>query len=265
MKRISIVLVLLLLLAIVLGSIGCNTSYWNEHAIKGSGNPETQEMDYSEFTKIDVSNTFDVDIIEDDSFFVSITIDDNMFEYLEVTQSGDTLYIGLAPNNSYRDITLRATINMPALRELELSGASRGEVQGFSSSDTLELEASGASRFNLDDIGAGNTKLILSGASKASGIINMADGNFDISGASTVELEGTAHAVSLDASGASTSLLPDFIIANADIELSGASTARVNVSDTLDIDASGASALIYIGNPTLGRVNISGFSNLRRD
>jgi len=261
MKYIGLVLFIVLLV----GAIGCNTIGYSGSVITGSGNLEIQAMDYRDFTKIDAGYAFSIEVTEADAFSVSITLDDNLFEYLNIGQTGDTLHISLEPNNSYRNSTLRATINMPALREVKLSGASKGDVKWFTSSDNLELAASGASHFELDDIDSGNTKLILSGASKASGSINMADGDFDISGASTVELEGTAQDVSMAASGASTMLLPDFTIANADIELSGASTTRVNVSGTLDISASGASMLVYIGNPTLGRVNISSFSTLRQD
>ncbi|MFC1926880.1 head GIN domain-containing protein [Chloroflexota bacterium] len=264
MKQIGLVLIIVL----IIGAVGCNTftiTGSGGSVITGSGDLETQEMDYTGFTKVDVSHAFWVTVTASDAFFVSITLDDNMFEYLDMKQVGDTLYIGLAPNNSYRNTTLRATVNMPQLYEAELSGASRGDVSGFSSSDSLTLEASGASSFNIDDMVAGNTKLGLSGASKASGSIDMADGIFDISGASTVELEGTAQDVAMNVSGATSVRLADLPVANADIELSGASNARVNVSGKLDIDASGASKLSYRGNPTLGRVSISGFSSLSHD
>ncbi|MFC2058633.1 head GIN domain-containing protein [Chloroflexota bacterium] len=264
MKQIGLVLIIVL----IIGAVGCNTftiTGSGGSAITGSGNLATQEMDYSDFTRIDVSNAFRVTITESDSFLVSITLDDNIFEYLDMKQAGDTLYIGLAPNNSYRNTTLRATVNMPELNVVELSGASRGDVNGFSSSDSLTLGASGASSFRIDDMDAGDTKLKISGASKVSGSIYMADGVFDISGASTVELEGSAYDVSMNVSGAGSAKLANFVIANADIELSGASDAKVNVSGRLDIDASGASKLSYSGNPTLGRVSISGFSSLSQD
>jgi len=43
---------------------------------------------------------------------------------------------------------------------------------------------------------------------------------------------------------------------------SGASSAVVNASGTLDAEASGASHLSYVGNPTLRSVNASGSSTV---
>jgi len=143
------------------------------------------------------------------------------------------------------------------LRGLVLSGASRGDVSGFSSADSLQLETSGASSLSMENVEAGDTRFNISGASRVSGSIEIAGGDFEVSGASTVELEGTAHDVSMDVSGASTVRLADFAVTNAGIELSGVSNATVNVSGKLDVIASGTSTLEYLGNPTLGTVMVS--------
>ena len=83
-----------------------------------------------------------------------------------------------------------------------------------------------------------------------------------MSGASTVELEGTAADVTIDASGASSMKLKDFSAVNVTIGLSGASNGTVNASGKLDCNLSGASSLSYIGNPTLGSVDVSGGSKI---
>ncbi len=64
------------------------------------------------------------------------------------------------------------------------------------------------------------------------------------------------------ASGASQIDLEELTAADADIEASGASNVTVNASGTLDANASGASNIYYLGNPTLGRINESGGSNV---
>jgi hypothetical protein len=69
----------------------------------------------------------------------------------------------------------------------------------------------------------------------------------------------------IDASGASRLKLAGFRINNANIELSGASDADVFVNGTMDVDLSGTSGLDYLGQPSLGRTDISGGSSLKRD
>ena len=46
------------------------------------------------------------------------------------------------------------------------------------------------------------------------------------------------------------------------VEASGASTAIVNVSGRLDAEASGASKVEYLGEPTLGNIDESGASRV---
>jgi hypothetical protein len=272
MRRLAIALIPLLMLSFVVGVIGCDDGDESTPTpvrpgvteVTGSGHLEAKEFNLSGFTSIAVAHAFQVDITRADSFFVSITLDDNLFEHLNIKKMGDDLLVGLEPNITYRKTTQRATIALPDLRGLELSGASKGDISGFSSAHSLQLETSGASSLSIENVEAGDTRFNISGASRVSGDIEIADGDFDVSGASTVELEGTAHYVLMHVSGASTMRLADFAIANAGIELSGASNATVNASGELDIDVSGVSRLDYLGNPTLGTVSVSGDSTMRQ-
>jgi hypothetical protein len=97
-----------------------------------------------------------------------------------------------------------------------------------------------------------------------SGDIEAGDATFDASGASRVTLNGSARNVTVEGSGASHIDLSDFAVADAGVKLSGASTATVNPSGTLDVDASGASDVYYLGNPRMGNVETSGASSVGR-
>ena len=55
-----------------------------------------------------------------------------------------------------------------------------------------------------------------------------------------------------------------FPVHNADVKLSGASQATVNLDGRLDADLSGASHLEYIGEPTMGVMTTSGASTVSR-
>ena len=263
-KKISIWCLPLMLVGLLVFSTGCITivGIGDGPLISGSGSLETREMDYDDFTNIEVGYAFKADITRSASFSVSITLDDNLFEYLVIQLVGDTLRINLDPNHSYRNTTQRAEIALPELHGLELSGASRGDISGFSSTAALQMEASGASSLTIDDVKAGSTRFNVSGASRISGSITITDGDFVVSGASSVDLNGTATDIQLDASGASVIRLSAFTVSNASVDLSGATSATVNVSDRLDVHASGASRVIYTGNPSLGTVSVSGGSTI---
>jgi len=159
-----------------------------------------------------------------------------------VTKEGDTLKIGLKTIPSLGPVTLKATITMPQLLGLDISGATRGTVSDFSSAEDVDIKVSGASKVT-GDITAGNAE-------------------FDISGASTVQLEGSANDMVADVEGASRFNLGGFAVNNANVSLSGASTGTVNLNGKLDADLSGASKLEYIGEPTMGTINTSGASTI---
>ncbi len=229
--------------------------------IVGSGNQITQEMDATDFTKVEISHVFQAKVTRSDSFSVAITVDDNLLEYIVVRKSGNTLRIYLKAGYAYISTTKMVEITMPKLDKLSLSGASQSEVSGFRSSDDLEFEASGASSLNIDDLKAGDTGFEISGASDVSGGIEISEGSFNVSGASSIDLEGFASDISIEVSGASRANLANFSVSNATVRISGASVVTVNASSTINGNVSGASRLIYLGDPAL-TIEMSGDSTV---
>ena len=247
------------------GCLGCLGQVAEDiGAVIGSGNLETQEMDYTDFTKLDIGSAFEVEIIQDDSYSVSITVDDNLWDYLSVSQSGDTLKIGLKNPWRYIRTTQRASITMPELWELDLSGAADGEISGFASTHSLKCRVSGASSLVMNHIESGDAEIDVSGASQVTGSVEMADIESEVSGASRVELAGSASDLDIAASGASRAELAELHLEDAKVALSGASKGVVYVSDELDVNLSGASSLDYYGDPVLDSVNVSGGSSLNK-
>jgi ribosomal protein L31 len=242
MSRFIALTVLILATAV---SIGCGF-IGEEVVLAGSGNVVAQEEPITDFGKVAVSHAFHVNISQGPGFSVVIRADDNLFEYIQVTKLGDTLKIGLKPGRRCCNgsVTLEADVSMPELTGLDLSGASYANITGFESDKSLDVDVSGASHLRGD--------------------IEAGDATFDLSGASQATLSGSAHNVSVEASGASHANLSDFPMDDADINVSGASSAVVNVSGVLNADASGASHVFYTGEPTMGDVDTSGASTVER-
>jgi hypothetical protein len=263
MKKFTIFLLLLGLVLCMLATItGCSGTFGSP--VSGNGHTETRPFDFTGFNRLEISNAFEVEITKSDSFSIGVTADSNLFEYLDIRKFGTTLHIGLQKNHTYFNTTQRAVLTMPDLRGLNVSGASNAHTVGFNSTTALELEASGASRLELADIRAGNTNIEVSGASRILGKLVMAGGNFNVSGASSLELEGTAENITADISGASSGKLEDFAMVDIDITVSGASNATITVSGKLDANVSGASRLYYIGSPTLGNIEVTGASTFHK-
>ncbi len=214
-------------------------------SVSGSGNLVTLEQPFEDFQRVDVSHAFQAQVTQGDAYSVVITIDDNLEEYLDVRVVGDTLQIGFDRNGPFtmRNTTMRAEITMPELTGISGSGASRVDVSGFSSDNALAVDVSGASTVR--------------------GQIDTGDLTADVSGASRLTLSGQGQDGNITVSGASQANLSDFRMDNVTAEASGASRAEVYASGRLDAEASGASTVLYSGDPTLGRTNTSGASTIR--
>ena len=236
-----------LLLASVLLS-GCCCPWSVRRAIRsvsvsGSGQLVTKEFDFDQFTAVNVSHAFKADIVQAERYSVVITIDDNLVQYLKVEQRGSVLYISLDDLSWTGDATLRAQVTLPNLQALEASGASQVSLSGFQPSRRFDMEVSGASSIR--------------------GELNGADLKLRISGASTVTLDGEGANADIGVSGASRARLENLVLHDVDVEATGASTAVVNVAGRLNAEASGASNIQYLGNPSLGKVVESGASSVR--
>jgi hypothetical protein len=239
MKKTAIIIAIVAVVVAAGISAAFILRYW-PGILTGSGNLETKQYDFVDFTAVEVSSAFEFEARQSNAFSINITADDNIIDYVQVAEDGQTLTIGLRNARAIRFVTLKASITMPQLRGLTVSGASRGSISGFSSVDDVNMMLSGASRV-MGDMTAGNIE-------------------FDVSGASTVQLEGSADDMVADVSGASHFNLDDFIVDNADVNISGASSGTVNLTGRLDANVSGVSRLWYIGEPAMGDINVSGTS-----
>lgn len=259
MKKITLAIIALISLALIsLPLAGCEGVVY----ITGTGVIVEKEFDYKDFDSIEVSNAFQFEITQSSSYSIVVTTHENIVQHLDIHQSGNTLIIRLKPG-SFTHTSPKATITLPELNKLSVSGASRGSAKGFESSHNLKMEVSGASQLEAGMI-AGAAEIDISGASKLTGTLKTRDTRITISGASRCEINGSAGTTDIEVSGASQMNSPDFQMQNTDANISGASQATISTSGTLNVEVSGASTLNYSGNPILGKVNVTGASNINR-
>ncbi len=239
-KRVTLVVAVLAVALLIPGlSAGCEGI-----SVTGSGDLTTETFNFSDFTRVEAQSGFQIEVTQSSTFSIEITADDNIHQYIEVEKSGETLGIRLRGNRFYHSVTIEAKITMPEFYKIELSGGSQASITGFSSSHDFEAE--------------------MSGGSQLSGDITSGDADFELSGGSQVNLEGEADDLVIDASGGSQLDLEDFPVDDANIHLSGGGRATVNVSGILDVDLSGGSRVIYVGEPTQVNIEASGDSTVSK-
>ena len=213
--------------------------------IIGSGVDETRPYPLAGFRSIDV-DAFSLTVNRGDTFAVSVTADNNVFERLVVeVRDGTTLHLGVAPQTSLRQVTLRAEVTMPELDGLDAAASSGVNLAGFTTDVRRTVELSGGSRLD-GDLRATSLELEASGASQAT-------------------LRGGANELVIDLSGASKADATGFSVSEAEVDLSGASEADLTVTGTIrSAELGGASQLRYGGGGSEGDVETSGGSRITK-
>lgn len=190
-----------------------------------SGERTTRTYDFTSFDGVAVSGQWQITIERGDSWRVAVDVPAELVDNVRVEQDGGRLSVrseGTVWFGGFDDDakSLKATITMPAVASIELSGASRltlsgfvgdrlsltssgaSEVRGASGRyDTLELVMSGAGNIDLDGLLVTNADIQTSGAGNLK--LNMAGGRLtgSMSGAGNLEYRGTVSEQSVAASG----------------------------------------------------------------
>ena len=120
--------------------------------IEGSGKLETRDFDLAAFTDLELNGSLDAEIAFGDRQKVSVTLDDNLFDNLELDVDDGELTVdwdeSCDPDNKSRIV-----ITMKRLASIELNGAGDIDVDGFRG-DSFSFRLRGAGDITL--MGAGD-------------------------------------------------------------------------------------------------------------
>jgi hypothetical protein len=167
---------------------------------RGSGQMATESRSVGEFSQIDVSSIFQVEVVAQSEFSVEVEADDNLLQFIRTDVRDGRLEISLSKSVKTSN-PMRVRISAPNIDRVEASGASKVNVSNLRNSQ-ITLDTSGASKINL----SGETSKLIVDVSGASSIDagSLATGTaiIDASGASKVNVNVTSELVA-DASGAS--------------------------------------------------------------
>ena len=144
---------------------------------------------------------------------------------------------------------------------MDLRSDPQNSVNTLSDADGIDL--SGASKVYLRSFKANNMTIDLSGASYLEGELDVTDVVVDLSGASSVTLRGKALDLKADLGGASSLTANKLITDTVDIDAGGASKASVYGNIDMDLEASGASRIYYSGPGNVSKYR-GGGSRIRK-
>ncbi|WP_276166869.1 head GIN domain-containing protein [Zobellia alginiliquefaciens] len=223
---------------------GILTSCDYDH-IRASDEITTKDLTISDYDGLKVSNAFDVYVtFSDNEEEIQIEANDNLQDRIVVAREGNEVIIKLKRYTTVSgNPTLKAFITTKDISEFDLSGAA---------SVTLE------SPWNTE-----RGKIELSGASDLTGEVFADYLNVDLNGASEADIYGEVKSIHANLSGSSDFRNYDLQIERLNIDLSGASEAFLTATESIDVEATGASTLNYKGTAVINHERIKGASQLK--
>jgi hypothetical protein len=211
-------------------------------SINGSGNIIDQDLKVTDFNSVNVQGPFSLEILQDKSFKVTLSTDENLIKRVQVSLERKLLKVRIEAPATFFPTSLMIKITMPAISSLNLSAGVKANISGFNYMS--------------------NFTLFLSDGSVLNGDLGTINADFNLSKASKVDLTGSAVMLDLDCLSGSKFGSADFVITRADVNLKGSSEATLNVNGRLDIVLSEMSKVYYLGNPLISDASITGGSTM---
>jgi hypothetical protein len=230
--------------------------------VKGSGPSVNKDFQVGNFHGIDVSHGFDVILVQGNSEKLTLTIQENLLQYVTVEVTGGVLRI-YSDKNFMTTEPLKARITFKDISDIIVSGG--GDI-------TAETPLN-VSKMNIH----------ISGGGDISATINTSALNCEISGGGDVKLGGKADSYGIELSGGgditsdvNAAKIACRVSGGGDVTLRGgghASIAGVEISgggdlnmttdaDKIDCSVSGGGDAKLNGKATEVKINLNGGGNL---
>jgi hypothetical protein len=233
----------LVFIAITVLGISCSVGGQSRKTIHGDHNVTRSERKTDSFTGIKVSSGVDVYLKQGDTESITVEADENLHEYIITEVKGGVLHVYTEAN--IRDAEKeRVYVTTKNINLVETSSA--GDVVGESPirCDELKLSASSAGDITLE--------------------VYAREINIDISSSGDITLKGETDLLDADLSSAGDLNAYELKAKEAEVSVSSAGDADINVSEKITARASSAGDINYKGDPKFVDVHSSSAGGIHK-
>jgi hypothetical protein len=200
--------------------------------VKPSSNVVNEQRTVLNFSQLVVSNGIEVFVVTTGSEKIEIQAPDNVIQYVEAVVEKEVLNIRFRKGFKLNgNATIKVTVNVKSLTSLSASNQSKIVLSNALTTEKLDVTLNNSS---LSGLIAVSKKLSIS-----------------LDKAAQADLSGTCKELKMSLTGASTlgstSLTADVVSA----KLSGQSTARLTIAQSVEFTGAKESSLYYLGSPTI--------------
>lgn len=248
MAKRSLLTVLLLCVA-VLGAEAQktkNSSYTSGTVVEGNGNVVTSVFEVEAFDEVSMILPATVNYTVADDYSCRVTLDENLFEYLDIHTKGDALNLGYV-TEKVQHINLRPTkfvinISAPTIEEINTVGS--GDFYFVTSFEARELDISTA--------GSGGVYF-----NETTTIRHL-----EVSIAGSGELvckDFYADLVDLSVAGSGDMFIESGTVKKANVSVAGSGSVETRCQlEAMDYSIAGSGSIKYLGNVKIKGTNVGG-------
>lgn len=264
--------------AIILLSI--SLSGYAQEKIKGDRNVTIEQTYVDNFNTIIVGNNLNIQIVYNSRTSVEVEADSNLHEVIQfevlngvlnlttsqqITSSKKVL-LTINYNENLQHIEARDDAEVRSLTSLELKEVSlktSGDAKAY-----LNIRATNFSYNSIDksrsrlNVVADSTNFLISDNSKIEALINSKTFNIDLYQRASVSIEGDVKSTIMRIDNSSSLNAKNLTVENCTIKVEGRSTAVVNVSKLIEIEAADNSEIYLYGNPKIEMKQFLGSAKL---
>lgn len=240
----KICLMSMFMLFTLTGCVVVSISDMGQESVNGTGQRITKEYSVSEYSAVKINGNMEVVYIADDLDVVTVEIQENLLEYLDISVEDDELTI--QANKTFitdRTKTPIVYITIPTLNKLSVNG--------------------GAYIRDSDPVQSETFTFIINGASKAELEIYADSIMVEVNGAGSITLFGTATEADISINGAGNVDALKLQTENASVRLDGAGRLSIACSENLIAEMNGIGSIAYKGDPSV-KPSISGIGTINQ-
>ncbi len=213
--------------------------------IKGDGNQTTTTRSVTDFDKVAISGSFDVELVQGNEGTITVKADANLMEHIITEVKKGKLQIktekgvGLKPSKK-----IKITVMFESINGVSLAGS--GNIH---SSDVIE---------------SNDLKLSLAGSGNMDLKVDVSNLNSSIAGSGNINLAGNSNKFSCSIAGSGSAKGYSLKANNTNVSIAGSGNVEINAVEEIHAKIAGSGNVYYSGNPSVQKSNSVGSGSIRK-
>ena len=200
--------------------------------IRGNGRVISQSRSVSSFSGLSLTGAIDAVITQGATETLRIEAEENILEYIEVSNDGDRLRIAIKRGYNIRSKKgIRVYITGPSFESISIAGSGDVRSKGKLTSNGLDLDIAGSGSVVME--------------------IDAPVVRAEISGSGSVKIAGLTQNFESEINGSGEVYAYNLLSENTKVSIAGSGDAEVYASKNLNVSIAGSGDVGYKGNPVV--------------